>query len=90
MLLVFSGEIEARSWPIGSSMLWRGQELNDGGQGVGLPNGVRSDGSSTTPLKTRLSQVWLELMGFFFFRRAYAAYHGNFAYLGEITTIVLC
>lgn len=52
MLLMFLGAIEAQSCPIGPSMLWTGQELNDGGQGVALPNGVRSDGSSTTPLKT--------------------------------------
>jgi hypothetical protein len=26
--------------------------LNDGGPGVAFPNGVRSDGRSTTPLKT--------------------------------------
>jgi hypothetical protein len=52
MLLMFLGAIEARSCPIGPSMLWTGQALNDGGQGVAFPNGVRSDGSSTTPLKT--------------------------------------
>jgi hypothetical protein len=61
---VHLGADEAPSCPIGLSTLWTGQELNDGGQGVAFPNGVRSDGSSANPLNTgahiQLSQKKLD------------------------------